>query len=105
MIPHSFTKYVSDNNATCKEDGTKHAFCDYNCGAKDVIVDEGSRTEHIDNDNDGYCDVDGTELYEHHRCMCHNSNVFIRKFFYPIALFFWKLFGIRQTCECGKVHY
>ena len=40
--PHSFTNYVSDNNATCTEDGTKTATCDV-CGvAKDTIKDTGS---------------------------------------------------------------
>ncbi len=39
---HSFTKYKSDKNATCFEDGTKTAFCDYGCGTKHTVKDEGS---------------------------------------------------------------
>ena len=55
---HSFTNYVSDNNATCEEDGTKTATCD-RCDATDTQADENSAlghsfTEYISNG-------DGTE--------------------------------------------
>ena len=40
---HKFTKYVSDNNATTKADGTKTAVCDYGCGTKNTISDPGSK--------------------------------------------------------------
>ena len=43
---HSFTDYVTDNNATCTADGTKTAKCDYGCGATDTIADEGSKVSH-----------------------------------------------------------
>lgn len=39
---HSFTNYQSDNNATLLADGTKTAYCDYGCGEKDTVADEGS---------------------------------------------------------------
>ena len=39
---HSFTNYVSDGNATCKDDGTKTAKCD-NCDVTDTVVDTGSK--------------------------------------------------------------
>ncbi|MGN0443690.1 MAG: cohesin domain-containing protein, partial [Acutalibacteraceae bacterium] len=42
---HSFTNYISDNNATCTTDGTKTAKCDY-CDAKDTVTDEGSMLQH-----------------------------------------------------------
>jgi hypothetical protein len=41
-LGHSFTNYVSDNNATIDSDGTKTAKCD-RCDATDTIIDEGSR--------------------------------------------------------------
>ena len=44
-ISHSFTNYVSDNNATCLMDGTKTAKCD-NCDKTDTIADEGSALGH-----------------------------------------------------------
>lgn len=45
MLPatgHSFTNYVSDNNATYDHDGTKTAKCDH-CDATHTIPDPGSR--------------------------------------------------------------
>ncbi len=44
-LGHSFTNYVSNNNATCAADGTKTAKCD-NCDVTDTIADEGSREAH-----------------------------------------------------------
>ena len=43
---HSFTKYVSDRNATCRKDGTKTAKCDYGCGKTDTVQDRGSKLGH-----------------------------------------------------------
>ena len=42
-LGHSFTHYISDNNATTEADGTKTAVCDRGCGAKDTVVDKGSQ--------------------------------------------------------------
>lgn len=39
---HKFTTYVSNGDATAEADGTKTAVCDYGCGAKNTITDEGS---------------------------------------------------------------
>ena len=44
-LGHSFTKYVSDGNATCTEDGTKTAKCD-RCDKTDTVVDAGSALGH-----------------------------------------------------------
>lgn len=46
LAAHTFTKYVSDNNAACTEDGTKTAVCDVCHTAKDTITDEGSAKGH-----------------------------------------------------------
>lgn len=45
VLAHSFTNYVSDNNATCEADGTKTATCD-NCDATDTVADAGSKKTH-----------------------------------------------------------
>ena len=62
---HVFTNYVSDNNATCTEDGTKTAECDLGCGETDTITDEGSMLEHVfenyESNNDAECEKDGTK--------------------------------------------
>ena len=65
---HSFTDYVSDNNATCTADGTKTAKCNNGCGATDTIADEGSKlthkfTKYVSN-NDATCQADGTKTAE-----------------------------------------
>ncbi len=39
---HSFTNYVSNNDATYEADGTKTANCDNGCGAKNTLPDENS---------------------------------------------------------------
>ena len=44
-LGHSFTNYVSDNNATCTQDGTKTAKCD-RCNEKDTIKDINSKLHH-----------------------------------------------------------
>lgn len=51
-LGHSFTKYVSNNDATCEKDGTKTAKCD-RCEEKNTVVDEGSKKQH--NYKDGEC--------------------------------------------------
>ena len=40
---HSFTNYVSNGDATYSADGTKTAVCDHGCGAKDTVIDVGSK--------------------------------------------------------------
>ncbi|MBO5462773.1 MAG: InlB B-repeat-containing protein [Clostridia bacterium] len=55
---HSFDKYISDNNATYKEDGTKTAECSNGCGCVDTIIDLGSMKVYSANNNtvDGLLD-------------------------------------------------
>ena len=58
---HSFTNYVSDNNAGCK-DGTQTAVCDY-CDETNTIVDEGSAVHSYvyTSDNNATCETNGTK--------------------------------------------
>ena len=69
---HTFTNYVSDNNATCTADGTKTATCD-NCNATDTKTDEGSMLDHsftnYVSNNDATCTADGTKTAK-----CDNCN-------------------------------
>ena len=60
-LGHSFTNYVSDNNATYEADGTKTAKCD-NCNQTDTIIDEGSKLissqgleYELNSDGQSYC--------------------------------------------------
>lgn len=55
-----------------------------------VLVDEGSKVTPSQPDT---C-----------TCICHKHGKFY-KIIYKIVRVFWKLFGINQTCACGKRHY
>lgn len=63
---HSFTRYVSNNDATCIADGTKTANCDV-CDATETITDTGSMTPNkhsctnYTSNNDATCTEDGTK--------------------------------------------
>ena len=45
-LDHTYTNYVSNDDATCLEDGTKTATCV--CGEKNTIADEGSALGHTE---------------------------------------------------------
>ena len=67
-LEHKYTHYVSNGDATCQQDGTKTAECDYGCGTTDTVTDEGSKLEHkythyVSND-DATCQHDGTKTAE-----------------------------------------
>lgn len=61
---HQFTEYTSDNNATCTEDGTRTAYCDFGCGTTNTIADVGTKLGHsysyFTYDNNATCTKDGT---------------------------------------------
>lgn len=63
-LPHSFTNYISQNDATCTQDGHKSAKCDH-CDAVDVVADPGSKLDHsftnYVSDNNATCLSDGTK--------------------------------------------
>ena len=68
---HSFTNYVSNNDATCTADGTKTAKCD-NCDATDTKADVGSKLPHsftnYVRDNNATCTADGTKTAKCDNC-------------------------------------
>ena len=47
-LSHSFLEYVPDGNATCTEDGTQTATCDYGCGETDTIREPDTALGHDD---------------------------------------------------------
>ena len=63
--PHAFSEYISNGDATCEEDGTKTAWCDYGCGEADTVTDEGSATgcsfTEYKSNGDATCQEDGTK--------------------------------------------
>ena len=68
---HSFTNYVSNDDATCTADGTKTAKCD-NCTETDTITAEGSKVAHsftnYVSNNDATCTADGTKTAKCDNC-------------------------------------
>ena len=70
-LNHSFAgqAYISDNNATCEQDGTKPAKCvrygTGGCMATDTVTDTGSKLGHLFedyvSDNNATCEQDGTK--------------------------------------------
>ncbi|MGN1195326.1 MAG: fibronectin type III domain-containing protein [Acutalibacteraceae bacterium] len=77
-LGHSFTNYVSDNNATCKADGTKTAKCD-RCDATDTIADEGTKLTHTpseavkENEKAATCTEDGSYDLIVYCSVCHTE--------------------------------
>lgn len=45
VLPHHFTAYTSNQDATYEADGTKTAVCEYGCGTKNTVADGGSRLQ------------------------------------------------------------
>ena len=104
-------KKIAARAATCQLAGNEEYYectrCSYseNADGKYTIP----ALAHADNDGDGICDNgcrDSMESINAKKdgCICHKENGFM-KFIYSILRFFWKLFKINQTCECGVAHY
>ena len=99
----------AEEAATCSKDGhsayEKCALCDAEKG-KTVYKKLG----HDDKDGNGKCDRCNESYYNDGtgtktcNCICHKDNFFM-KIIYKIVSFFWKLFKIGHSCDCGAVHY
>ncbi len=65
LLEHSFTNYVSNNNATCAHGSTFTAYCDYGCGTPDTYLDPTTKLEHVFTtytpDNNPTCMNGGTQ--------------------------------------------
>ena len=68
---------------------------------------------HQDNDGDNKCDECKSNINQESEvekdengcdCICHKESWFMQ-LIYKIIRFFWKLFKIGKSCECGAVHY
>jgi hypothetical protein len=70
---HSWSNYQPDENATCTEDGTKTAVCDFEgCKVTDTQADTGSALGHsflnYVSDGNATCTEDGTQTAQCERC-------------------------------------
>ena len=99
-------KDVAAVEATCEKDGySAHKLCKI-CGETEGKTTE-AKTGHNDKDGDGKCDDCNrvpTENGKSCGCICHKTSG-IMKIFYKILNFFWKLFKISKSCDCGNVHW
>ncbi len=71
---------------------------------KDVTI---PAMDHNDTDANGKCDECSRVLYEDGKscgCICHKESG-LMKFIFKIVNFFWKLFKISKSCDCGSVHW
>ncbi|MGN1194202.1 MAG: hypothetical protein ACI4SB_01830, partial [Acutalibacteraceae bacterium] len=102
VTEHTYS-VTSTTRATCTEDGYTLYSCSV-CGYsyKDDIV---PATGHTDADGDEICDNCGanTNPAANCPCICHKTG--FAGFIYKIVRLFWKLFKIKQTCECGLPHW
>ncbi len=106
MLPHNYVIWAG-SAATCTSDGYTDIYHCTDCG-----FEEGGAVlpmlDHADKNGDGQCDScngkmsdDGSSACS---CICHKQNAFM-KFIFKIVNFFWKLFKIGKTCDCGAVHW
>jgi len=67
---HLYTEYTSDNNATCEENGTQSALCDYGCGTKKTVELENSALGHdyISTTVQATCETEGYTIRTCSRC-------------------------------------
>ncbi len=91
-------------NPTCLSYGKVIKACD-DCSkiiSETIIAPAG----HHDHNGDGECDECSapTTTSTACGCICHKDS-FVMRIIYSIYRFFWKLFNITKTCQCGEVHY
>ncbi|MBE6773758.1 MAG: hypothetical protein E7544_05990 [Ruminococcaceae bacterium] len=108
--PHTLV-IITEIEPTCDKAGFNVHYCTY-CSTN-VEVETINPTGHIDENGDGNCDVfgcggkltpSGGNDTDRCTCLCHNEGWFWN-LIYKIVRFFWKLFKISKTCDCGFVHY
>lgn len=83
---------------TCETNGLRTNICV--CGSG-VYTEDIPATGHNFFGNE--CNDCG--YYEVPNCSCGCHQTGFSSFFYKIALFFWKIFGINKQCSCGNHHY
>ena len=113
--PNANILYVEASDATCTYEGYNGYYKCFSCSYDQHLDNEWRKDNviavkaHEDKDGDNKCDVCNAKLYGDDSnsacgCICHKENWF-SKLIYKILCFFWKLFGIGKSCECGTVHY
>ncbi len=99
---------IESLDATCESDGYIHYICMVCSSEVQTKVLEAKG--HKDENGDGKCDdasclkVIDPNAPKECSCLCHGEGFFM-ELIYKIANFFWKLFNMNKSCECGAVHY
>ncbi len=93
--------------ATCEKEGhSEYYSCIFCLAEKDR--ENYPAKGHVDSDNNGKCDECNSAVYGdgtgYCGCICHKEN-WLMRIIYKILRFFWKLFKIGHSCDCGAVHY
>lgn len=103
--------YHAPIDATCDTDGHSGYYECTQCATGKTEPDAVFKaTGHADKNGDGKCDSCNGEIYDDGDktkscgCICHKDNWFMQ-LIYKIVRFFWKLFKIGKSCDCGFVHY
>ena len=110
VYEHNYVALVPEVPATCTKDGsTAHLKC-VSCG-EEVMPEKLEAFGHTDSDGNDNCDVcytyfvtapDGTPV--DCKCLCHNPSG-LAKTIFKIYMFFCRIFGTAQECDCGNLHY
>ncbi|MBQ8884992.1 MAG: leucine-rich repeat protein [Clostridia bacterium] len=106
---HSFTDYVSDNNAKCEKDGTETATCDHSdCGETDTRTKANSAKGHsftnYVSDNNATYEKDGTKTAECDRAGCKKTKTVVDAGSMLVENGFWfKTLMVNGANVYGKV--
>lgn len=100
------TYETADGTAETKADVKDGSTVNITVNDDENKVETDWQCKHSDTDHNGICDNCGKDFTADCGHSCHSNNAFVQ-FFYKIARFFWKLFGMKQYqyCDCGKAHW
>lgn len=109
---HQYVILVPAVPATCTTEGkTAQMYCEL-CGniqkaetveATGHIFDPNSTNKDFCSRCNSYVIGEGSDAVVCD-CICHNDDG-LAQFFFRFLCFFYQLFGIEKTCDCGKLHY
>lgn len=99
---HVFSE-TSIATATCEQEGKVRYTCN-NCTYS--YEETTAPTGHSRINSKGICDKCGQKVIDVSKCSCtcHKTD-FFSKLVTSFKMIFWKLFRIKQTCDCGIYHY
>ncbi len=106
-VQHAFNKGV-EYEATCETIG----YMEYTCSECNYVekVKTSDALGHKDANGDKKCDECFGKMYDDSDsskgcgCICHKDS-WLMRIIYKILNFFWKIFKISKSCECGAVHW